>query len=248
MLNPNGKKLSKRHATPEFLISVHQYMEQGFLPEALINFVALVGRNPGGEQEMFSLEELVQLFSLERVVKSNAVYDFTRAMWFNSQYLSAMGDSEFVEKTVAYLKVYGGEAWQPYLENIDRDFWMSFARHIKVRIQTLAQFRDFCLYFFQEQPLNLSVIYSEKMKCDKETVDMIVPKILALLEGIALEDWNEEVLKARLVELVQANSLKNGQILWPIRAILTGVEASPGAFEMLEVLGKEESVRRMRKY
>jgi glutamyl/glutaminyl-tRNA synthetase len=117
-----------------------------------------------------------------------------------------------------------------------------------VRIQTLAQFRDFCLYFFQEQPLNLPVIYSEKMKCDKETVDNMVPKIAQLLESIALEDWNEEVLKARLVELVQANGLKNGQILWPIRAILTGVEASPGAFEMLEVLGKEESVRRMRTY
>lgn len=182
------------------------------------------------------------------MVKSNAVYDFNRALWFNSQYLSKMEDTDFVSKTIAYLKEYGGKSWQAYLENIDLSYWMSFARHIKVRIQTLAQFRDFCLYFFQEQPLNLPVIYSEKMKCDKQTVDMIVPKIIALLEGIALEDWNEELLKARLVELVQANGLKNGQVLWPIRAILTGVEASPGAFEMLEVLGKEESVRRMKKF
>jgi glutamyl/glutaminyl-tRNA synthetase len=221
MLNPNGKKLSKRHATPEFLISVHQYMEQGFLPEALLNFVALVGWNPGGEQEIFTLDELVQLFSLERVVKSNAVYDFNRAMWFNSQYLSKMEESEFIDKTIAYLKEHGGDTWKPYLETIDKEYWLTFARHIKVRIQTLAQFRDFCLYFFQEQPLNPSVIYSEKMKCDKETVDLIVPKIIELLEGIPLEDWNEEVLKTCLVELVQANGLKNGQVLRPIRAILT---------------------------
>lgn len=107
MLNPNGKKLSKRHATPEFLISVHQYQEQGFLPEAILNFVALVGWNPGGEKEIFSLDELTQLFSLERVVKSNAVYDFNRALWFNSQYLSSMTDESFIEKTVTYLEEYG---------------------------------------------------------------------------------------------------------------------------------------------
>lgn len=125
---------------------------------------------------------------------------------------------------------------------------MSFARHIKVRIQTLAQFRDFCLYFFEPQAINYEIIYSEKMKCDKETIDMIVPKIIEVLESIADNDWHEEILKSKLVELVQANGLKNGQVLRPIRAILTGVEASPGAFEMLEILGKEESVRRMNDY
>lgn len=182
MLNPNGKKLSKRHATPEFLITLHQYQEQGFLPEALLNFVALVGRNPGGEKEIFSIEELIQLFSLDRVVKSNAVYDFNRALWFNSQYLSNLDDMSFVEKTVAYLQQYGGEAWKPYLAQIDQEYRLSFARHIKVRIQTLAQFRDFCLYFFEAQAIRKDIIYSEKMKCDPETVDMIVPKIITVLE------------------------------------------------------------------
>jgi nondiscriminating glutamyl-tRNA synthetase len=247
LMNPQWWKMSKRDENIG-LVLIHNFKEAGILPDAIINFVAFLGRNPWWEKEFYTRDELIDAFSLERVVKSNAVYDFNRALWFNSQYLSRMEDSEFVSQTILYLNEYGGEIWKPYIENIRIDYWISFARYIKVRIQTLAQFRDFCLYFFQEQPLNLPVIYSEKMKCDKETVDMIVPKIIELLESINIHDRNEEVLKIRLIELIQANSLKNWQVLWPIRAILTWVEASPWAFEMLEVLWKEESIKRLMLY
>lgn len=103
VLNPNGKKLSKRDATPEFFISVHQFQEAGFLPDAILNFITMVGWNPGTEQEIFTREELIEQFSLERVIKSNAVYDFSRAMRYNSQYISALSDEQFVDLLQAYL-------------------------------------------------------------------------------------------------------------------------------------------------
>jgi nondiscriminating glutamyl-tRNA synthetase len=246
MLNPNGKKLSKRHATPEFLIALHQFQEAGFLPQALLNFVALVGRNPWGEQEIFTIDELIQLFSLERVVKSNAVYDYQRALWFNSQYLSSISDEAFITATVNYLKQYWWQARAPYIHTLDHGYWMSFARHIKVRIQTLSQFRDHCLYFFQQPNIHFDIIHSEKMQCSPDIVQGIIPQIIDLLSTI--NDRTESTLKASLITFANTHGYKNWQVLRPIRAILTGVQASPGAFEMLEVLGKQESLARLALY
>lgn len=148
VLNPNGKKLSKRDASSTFFITVQQFQEEGFLPEAVLNFIALVGRNPGTEQEFFTLDELIEAFSIERVVKSNAVYDFNRALRFNSEYLKQLSDEDFVEKLQAYLSAYGGEERKEIIEQGDRSYRLKFAPYIKVRLQTFGQFRAFCQYFF----------------------------------------------------------------------------------------------------
>ncbi|USN54180.1 MAG: hypothetical protein H6765_06335 [Candidatus Peribacteria bacterium] len=136
MMNPGGKKMSKRD-TNVGLILVHQFRDEGFLPEAVLNFCALLGWNPGDEREFFSLDELIHEFSLERVQNSNAVYDFNRALRFNSEYIKRLDDASFVQRTKDYLFLYGDEERKEIVENTDDAYWMSFAPHIKVRIQTL---------------------------------------------------------------------------------------------------------------
>lgn len=243
IMNPNGKKLSKRDATPEFFIAVRQFQEAGFLPDAILNFVALVGRNPGTEQEMFTRAELIEQFSLARVIKSNAVYDFNRALRYNSQYLSAMSDEDFVDQLQTYLKTRGGDEWKQIVETTDRAYWLLFAPYIKVRIQTFGQFREFCQYFFKALPASEALVCREKMQATKEVVVGYLPKVIALLE--TLEPRTEEFIKNALIAFVAEQWLKNGQVLRPLRAILTWVEASPWAFEMLTVLGRDESVKRL---
>lgn len=246
VLNPNGKKLSKRDASPEFFISVHQFQEAGFLPDAILNFIALVGWNPGTEQEVFTRAELIEAFSLERVIKSNAVYDFSRALWYNSQYISALSDEKFVDLLQEYLHTRGGEERKEILENSDRAYWLTFAPYIKVRIQTFGQFREWCQYFFKALPVSDALVYREKMQATKEVVAGYLPKVITMLQTLELR--TEESIKNALIAFIAEQWLKNGQVLWPLRAILTGVEASPWAFEMLTVLGKAESIQRLKDF
>ena len=244
MMNPNGKKLSKRDASETFFVAVRQFQDEGFLPDALLNYVLLVGRNPGTPQEFFTRQEMIDQFSLERIVKANATYDFTRALRYNSEYMKRLTDEAFVEQLQTYLRAFGGEEWQHIVETTDTAYRMSFAPHIKVRLQTFGQFRTHCHYFFQAVPATPELIYREKMGVTPELLSTILPEIIATLS--ALTDWNEETIKTSLMDYITTKWLKNGQVLRPLRALLTWAEASPGAFEMLGVLGKEESLRRLR--
>jgi glutamyl/glutaminyl-tRNA synthetase len=100
---------------------------------------------------------------MERVQKANAVYDFKRALWVNSEYLKGMDDQQFVEKLIGYLYLYGDEHWKTIIESSDRDYWVQFAPYIKVRIQTFEQFKDHCDYFFLRKPVDQALVNKEKM-------------------------------------------------------------------------------------
>lgn len=104
------------------------------------------------------------------MIKSNAVYDFNRALWYNSQYLTAMSDEAFVDAVQEYLKTRGGDEWKSIVESTDRAYWLSFAGYIKVRIQTFGQFREFCQYFFKMLPADDVLVCREKMQATKEVV------------------------------------------------------------------------------
>jgi glutamyl-tRNA synthetase len=174
----------------------------------------------------------------------NAVYDFNRALWYNSQYISALSDTQFVDLLQEYLRTRGGDAWKEILEKSDRVYWLSFAPYIKVRIQTFGQFRERCQYFFKPMHATPDLVYREKMWVTKELLWAIFPELIDLLSD--LNTWTEDEIKDILIKFIAKKSLKNGQLLRPLRAILTWVEASPWAFEMLTVLGKEESLARLR--
>lgn len=248
MLNPHTwKKMSKRDADIG-LVLVPQFRNAGFLPEAVINFIALLWWNPWTEQEMFSIDQLIETFSMERVQSSNAVYDFKRALRFNSEYIKHMPDAEFVERVKGYLYLYGGEDWKEIIEATDEVYWMKLAPYIKVRLQTLEQFKDYCKYFFERKAAPAEIVYREKMKATPEIVAWFLPDVIDLLNHLDEWHWTEETIKDQLISFIKAKGLKNGQVLRPLRAILTGVEASPGAFEMLYVLGKEESLIRLKEF
>lgn len=185
---------------------------------------------------------------MERVHKANAVYDFKRALWFNGEWIKKLTDEEFVQRTKDYLYLYGDEERKEIVENIEPDYRLKFAPYIKVRITTLGQFRDYCKYFFIRLPVNDELIYREKMGVTEELVTTMMPEIVNLLEHLTDDQRTEERIKEELISYIQAKGLKNGQVLRPLRAILTGVEASPGAFEMLYVLGKEESLVRLKEF
>jgi nondiscriminating glutamyl-tRNA synthetase len=169
MLNPSGKKMSKRDKGIGLTL-VPQFRDGGFLPEAVVNFIALLGRNPGDEREFFTLQELVETFSIERVQKANAVYDFKRALWFNGEYIKRLSDEQFVTKTKDYLYLYAGEEWKEIIESVDDSYWLKLAPYIKVRLQTLAQFKQYCQYFFVRLPVDEELVVRQKMKITSELV------------------------------------------------------------------------------
>ena len=250
MLNPSGKKMSKRD-TDIWLTLVHQFREEWFLPEAVLNFIALIGWNPWTEQEIFSRDELIESFSMERVQKSNAVYDFKRGLWFNAEHIKRLSDEEFTTRVQDFLQLYGGERWMEIIEVSDLTYRHKFAEHIKVRIQTFGQFKEHCYYFFERPVVNDTItemVNNPKMKVTPELTKSRLPWLMHLLEHLSDEQWDLETIKEELFAFIKAHELKNGQVLWPVRCMLTGVQASPWAFEMLDVLGKEESLLRLEEY
>lgn len=128
------------------------------------------------------------------------MYDFNRALWYNSQYISALSDEEFVDLLQTYLLQWGGDDWKHIITTTDRAYRRSFAGYIKVRIQTFGQFRQWCHYFFHALPASQELVCREKMGVTKELLDTILPEVIAVLE--ALEPWTEEAIKTALVTYI----------------------------------------------
>ncbi len=247
LLNKDRTKMSKRSENVG-LVFIKDFKKEGFLPQALVNYFALLWWHPSGDREIFSIEELLKEFSLDRVQSSNAIYDYQRALWMNGEYIRNLSDGEFVETLQRYLREYGDEHWQYILDNTSLEYWLKLAPFIKVRLQTLGQFKDYGYYFFESQYPSKEVLLNPKMKVSLELIKETLPKIIELLKDIKDEEWTVENLKQQLLDFVKKQELKNGQVLWPLRAILTGVEASPWAFEMLYILGKDESLKRLKHF
>ncbi len=247
LLNSNKSKMSKRDTENE-TVTISKFKENWFLPEPLINFIALLGWHTSSDEEIFTIKELIEKFSIDRIQVSNAIYDYGRALWFNSNFIKNMKDEDFVDSLQKYLAEFWDSEWQEILKNSSYSYWLSFSPYIKIRIQTLKQFADNAKYFFKQQTPSDEIIFNPKMKVDVQIVKDIIPKIYELLESIDESEWTEEKIKQTLIEFAEKNNYKNWQVLWPIRSILTWVAASPGAFEMLYLLWKKESLQRIKNY
>ncbi len=262
LLNPNKSKMSKRDSENEF-VTISKFKEEGFLSEALINFIALLGWHPSSDDEFFGIDleklkekfnlpenykDLVKSFDVEDINDSNAIYDFKRALWFNWEYIRMLKDEKFVELLQDYLFRFWDPQRREILNITEKSYWLKLTPYIKVRLQTLAQFKNHAKYFFKPQYPSNEILYKEKMKITPDLVKKILPEIVDLLSKIEENNRTEENLKNILVDYIKTKWLKNGQVLWPIRAILTWVEASPGAFEMLYILWKEESIKRLKDF
>ena len=228
----NHQKLSKRcgHSSYEDLV------EQGFLTEAIVNFVALLGWSPAGNQEIFSLEELIQEFDYLHMSKSPAVFDYTKLKWMNGEYIKNMEFDAFYDMALPYIK-----------EVITRDIDLKkIAEMVKTRIEVFPDIKNL-IDFFETLPEYDSEMYvHKKMKTTKESALEVLKELLPIFEE--LEDYSNDSLYQTLVGYVEKKGCKNGFAMWPVRTAVSGKQMTPaGATEIMEVLGKEESLTRIRK-
>ncbi|MEG1847725.1 MAG: glutamate--tRNA ligase [Lachnospiraceae bacterium] len=224
-------KLSKRcgHSSYEDLI------EQGFLTEAVVNYVALLGWSPEDNEEINTLEELVHKFDYHHMSKSPAVFDYTKLKWMNGEYIKAMDDDIFYKMAEPELKK---AITKPYdLKKI--------AGMVKTRIEVFKEIPAL-VDFFEKLPQYDVVMYThKKMKTNTETSLEVLNELLPLLE--AQEDYSNDALYQLIVSYVEQKGCKNGYAMWPIRTAVSGKQMTPaGATEIMEILGKEESLNRIR--
>ena len=230
--NEEHKKLSKRsgHSSYQDLI------EQGFLPEAVVNFVALLGWSPVDNREIFSLPELVEAFDYHNISKSPAVFDMVKLRWMNSEYMKAMDDEKFYEMALPYMK-------QVITKDLD---FRKIAAMVKTRIEVFPDIADHIDFFETLPEYDTEMYVHKKMKTTKESSLALLEDIVPLLE--AQEDFSNDALFEVLKAYGAEKGFKTGFIMWPIRTALSGKQMTPaGATEILDVLGKEESLKRIRK-
>ena len=229
--NEEHKKLSKRsgHSSYEDLV------EQGFLTEAIVNYVALLGWCPEDNREIFSLEELVKVFDYHHMSKSPAVFDIQKLRWMNGEYMKAMDADKFYEMALPSLK-------QVITKDLDL---RKIAGMVKTRLAVLPDIADLIDFFEAVPEYDIAMYTHKKMKTNPEISLEVLEKILPVLEGT--EDYSNDAMYELLCGFAKENGYKNGQILWPIRTALSGKQMTPaGATEILEILGKEESIRRIK--
>ncbi|MBX4186683.1 MAG: glutamate--tRNA ligase [Candidatus Doudnabacteria bacterium] len=230
LLSKTKKKLSKREGD----VSVQSFMEQGYLPEALLNFVALLGWNPKTEQEIFTMDELIQQFSLDKVNKAGAVFDLDKLDWVNSVYIRKLSLDELLEK----IKPFWSEAGKH-----PRDFILKILELERERLKKLSEIGERVKYFFEEPEYSAELLIWKKS--DKQTIKQNLEKLLGFFNS---NDPTEENIK----KFIADNGMKTGEVLWPLRVALTGLEASPGPFEIISTFivlptGKEMVLNRIKK-
>ena len=229
--NEQHQKLSKRsgHASFEDLI------EQGFVSEAVVNFVALLGWSPEGDREIFSLKELAEVFDYRRISKSPAVFDMTKLRWMNGEYFKAMAPEEFYRRGEKYLKEYVTKPLD--LKKI--------AEMVRTRVETFLDIRDMVDFFNELPAYETELFVNKKSKSSLESSREILGEVLPKLE--AVENWNNDALFELLKAYGEEKGYKTGLVMWPLRIALAGKLMTPaGATEIMDVLGKEESLLRLR--
>ncbi|MFA9376948.1 MAG: glutamate--tRNA ligase [Lachnotalea sp.] len=229
--NEEHKKLSKRcgHSSYEDLI------EQGFLTQAVINFVALLGWSPEDNTEIFSLQELIEKFDYHHMSKAPAVFDVVKLKWMNGEYMKAMDFDLFYKMAEPFIK-----------QVITKDYDLKkIAEMVKTRIEVFPDIIEL-VDFFEAVPEYDSIMYThKKMKTNAETSLEVLKDLLPIFEE--QEDYSNDALYNILLKYVEAKGCKNGYAMWPVRTAVSGKQMTPaGATEIMEVIGKEESIKRIK--
>jgi glutamyl-tRNA synthetase len=232
ILNPDKSKLSKRQGD----VAVEDYLAKGYLPETLLNFVALLGFNPTADREIYSFEELIRLFELSKINKSGAVFDHAKLDWMNGMYLRTKSTQEIL--TLA----------KPFLEKANMEINSAFLTRIceieKDRLVTLQDLAD------RAQEYLKAIEYDPAMlvwkKADVADAYSHLHALRTLLENASNETFSDRTLLEVVVKkYIEEGSFQNGNVLWPLRAALSGKEKSPNPFELVWIFGKEESLNRI---
>ena len=224
-------KLSKRDGDAYY----SDFVDKGFLPEALINYLALVGWNPGDEREFFTLPELVEAFDIHRLNKSPGIFDVNKLTWFNAEYIRRMDPEAYLEMAA------------PWFDQVLAGKGIDYARLAELtqsRTEVFNQLPDMVAFLAELPDYDLELYTHKKMKTNPEVALSSLKLVRPVLEGLA--DWSEASLHDAVMAAIQEAGLKNGAVLWPLRIAIAGVANTPGgAFEIAGLLGREETLRRL---
>lgn len=243
LLNSDKSKLSKRQGH----VSVEEYIQEGYTKEAILNFVAFLGWNPGSgeEKEIYTLKELEEAFSLEKVHKAGAIFNLEKLDWFNWRWQKQLFENKIAKGESREKLLY--EYCEKYLPDSykkDKEALFKALKTVEEKILKDSKETEQNIGFYFKLPdYNKELLTSEKMKVDLKQAGESLKAGLEALQDLG--NWNEENIKNKLLETVTKLGIKNGQLLWPIRAALSGLTFSPGVFEIANVLDKEETIKRL---
>jgi len=229
LLNPDRSKLSKRQGD----VAVEDYLAKGYLPETLINYVALLGWHPQDDREIFSLTDLIKNFDINRVQKAGAVFDLNKLNWFNCHYIKQKPTKELIKLC------------QKFLPNVDKCQLAKILEIEKGRLDNLSEIEDKAKMFLEVPDYNGNLLIFRKS--DVQTTASALKKVYDKLNDLKEKSWTGEEIKNCLADVVKENTLTNGDVFWPSRVAVSGLEKSPSPEEIMTVLGKEESLKRIEK-
>lgn len=248
LLNPDKSKLSKRQGD----VAVEDYLAKGYLPEAILNFVALLGWNPKGDQEIYTLDELIKYFDLGGVNKSGAVLNQEKLYWINGEYIRKKSLKELTELCVPYLTEANlvKEQFGKYLivetsEIVEKSYLENILSLEQERMKRLDEAPQLTAFFFKEI-LDYPAGELIWKKFDEKTVKNNLEMLWEYLSGLDEKYFDRFKLEEKIKKWFEGEGKTAGEILWPMRVALSGLRASPGPFELTEVLGKEKTLKRIK--
>ena len=225
-------KMSKRHGDPSY----EDLIAQGYLTDAVINYVTLLGWSPRGEQEIFSLQELVDCFDLAGISKSPAIFDIEKLKYFNSEYIRAMSPEEFAKVAEPYIRQ---AVKNPAIDAA------AIAALLQQRTEVLTDIPEKLDFFDALPEYDTELFVHKKSKSDKDSAKDVLGRVIPLFE--ALESWDDDSILDTMVKLAEQLEAKNAKVMWPVRIAAAGKAVTPGgAVEICRILGKEETLRRLR--
>ena len=224
-------KMSKRHGDPSY----EDLIAQGYLTDAVINYVTLLGWSPRGEQEMFSMDELIDIFDLAGISKSPAIFDIDKLRYFNSEYIRAMSPEAFAKAAEPYIR--------QSVKNPAYDA-AAIAALLQQRTEVLTDIPEKVDFFDELPEYDTELFVHKKSKSDKDSSKDVLQKIIPIFE--ALPAWDDEHIMGAMVGLAEAMEAKNAKVMWPVRIAAAGKAVTPGgAVEICRILGKDETLRRL---
>jgi glutamyl-tRNA synthetase len=230
VMKDQHSKLSKRNGDASY----EDLIAQGFLKEAVLNYIALLGWSPGGEKEVFTLPEMIEAFDIAGISKSPSIFDRTKLEWLNGEYIRRLTPAEFTEMARPYI--------EKAVKNADVEKLAALVQPRCLRLTDIAEQLD----FVDKLPEYDTELYvHKKMKTDKDIAYAALKELLPVLEGVG--EWKAENIHAAVFALIEKLGLKNGQVLWPLRTALSGKAFTPGGgIEIADLLGKDESIARVK--
>ena len=239
ILGEDRSKLSKRHGA----VAVSHYRDEGILPEAFVNFLALLGWSPGTEQEIFTMDELIRLFDLKGVGRKGAVFDIKKLLWMNGEYIKKMDRDELCTKIIPYL-IKDNLVKKEQIESSDfREYLCKVVSLMLPRLNTLRDFAKIGQYFFIED-----FEYDEK-GLKKHKYEGLSDRLKDLNKKLeALDVFDEKACRALLYKMADEQGFKPGEIIHPVRLAISGMTFGPGLFELMEVLGKNKVIKRIERF